>query len=154
MNLTLFSVLLGLFVSANGDLLRGASLVISNATVASGCYVQASCNSNGIQGNCVSRSSGCCAGTFNSANLCPGNDDVQVRWILKFIEREIIFKTVLLLCSLPNHSRRWNMHANCTLQIPRWCSWLWELLWWSGWSSVLREGQKINFWKQMFYHQH
>jgi len=41
------------------------------------CPVQASCNSNGVEGVCVSRSSGCCRGTFNSANLCPGNNDIQ-----------------------------------------------------------------------------
>jgi hypothetical protein len=29
------------------------------------------------QGVCVSRSSGCCAGTFNSGNLCPGDNDIQ-----------------------------------------------------------------------------
>lgn len=41
------------------------------------CAVQATCNSNGVEGVCVSRSSGCCAGTFNSANLCPGSSDIQ-----------------------------------------------------------------------------
>jgi hypothetical protein len=48
-----------------------------NNSVASSCAVKASCNSNGIEGVCVSRSSGCCAGTFNSGNLCPGDNDIQ-----------------------------------------------------------------------------
>jgi hypothetical protein len=42
-----------------------------------GCPVQATCYSGSTMGVCVSRSSGCCRGTFNSGNLCPGSDDIQ-----------------------------------------------------------------------------
>lgn len=41
-------------------------------------YQGATCNSNGILGVCVSKSSGCCTGSFNSGPLCPGSSDIQV----------------------------------------------------------------------------
>ena len=63
-------------VVVTGNSLRG---VYSNSSaVGLGCAVQASCKSGGVEGVCVSRSSGCCRGTFNSGNLCPGSDDIQV----------------------------------------------------------------------------
>ena len=68
MSLLKFLSLFAIIASVSGD---------RAVNVSSSCAVQASCMSNGVEGNCVSRSSGCCRGTFNSANLCPGSDDIQ-----------------------------------------------------------------------------
>jgi hypothetical protein len=66
--------------SAQAENLRAEDVMYFNSTAGSKCSYVATCTSGGTQGLCVSRSSGCCRGTFNSANLCPGNDDVQVSY--------------------------------------------------------------------------
>lgn len=72
MNLVRFVTLVVGVYGVAGEYMRRELLSLNTS-----CPVQASCNSNGVEGVCVSRSSGCCRGTFNSANLCPGNNDIQ-----------------------------------------------------------------------------
>jgi hypothetical protein len=72
MNLISLISLLAVVGSVTADYLRGDSVPLNNS-----CAVQATCSSGGVEGVCVSRSSGCCKGTFNSGNLCPGSDDIQ-----------------------------------------------------------------------------
>jgi hypothetical protein len=55
--------------SAQAENLRAEDVMYFNSTVDSKCSYVATCTSGGTQGLCVSRSSGCCRGTFNSANL-------------------------------------------------------------------------------------
>ncbi len=66
-----------LFISSVIVTFASASRLVGNSS-SFGCAVQASCKSGGVEGVCVSRSSGCCAGTFDSSDLCPGSDDIQV----------------------------------------------------------------------------
>ena len=48
----------------------------SNSSALEGCSYSATCSVSGIDGICVSKSSGCCSGTL-STGYCPGDNDVQ-----------------------------------------------------------------------------
>jgi hypothetical protein len=69
--------LLSFFPLATAQNLRSSPAGNETLGLATGCPVQATCYSGGTMGVCVSRSSGCCRGTFNSGNLCPGSNDIQ-----------------------------------------------------------------------------
>lgn len=47
-----------------------------DATLSS-CSYSATCSVGGVEGVCVSKSSGCCAGGVFTAGLCPGSSDIQ-----------------------------------------------------------------------------
>lgn len=50
---------------------------LENSTdVLKGCSYTDACTVGGIEGICVSKSSGCCTGTLSSG-YCPGSNDVQ-----------------------------------------------------------------------------
>lgn len=67
-----------LLASATGaPVARGmtAGFVAKNVTTGS-CSYSATCGVSGIEGVCVSVSTGCCSGTVTSG-LCPGSDDIR-----------------------------------------------------------------------------
>ena len=47
-----------------------------NSTELKGCSYSDTCTVSGIEGICVSKSSGCCSGTLTSG-YCPGSNDIQ-----------------------------------------------------------------------------
>ena len=51
----------------------GVQLHLNSST---SCSYEATCSVSGVEGVCVSLSSGCCAGTVTS-NLCPGSSDIK-----------------------------------------------------------------------------
>lgn len=75
MQFFILNIIVALLVESVASWRHEGLLNVYNVSLS--CPVQASCNSNGVDGVCVSKSSGCCAGTFNSANLCPGSNDIQ-----------------------------------------------------------------------------
>ena len=50
---------------------------LNNTEILAICPYKATCNAEGLDGACVSISSGCCSGGKVTSGLCPGDDDIR-----------------------------------------------------------------------------